>query len=219
MLTIDNNGIVIDVAGRGIEELKLVPARLLGRDFVAYSRKINGLESALKSALNGHTSRIQIEIFGIILDAWMEPIISPRGITDAVTVVVSDITDSVSASKTEAALQSLLEDTERTSKFIAWLAHEMNKPLTTIVMHSELLSVNERSNLHPDQLDRLNVVQQNADQTISLINDFLNISKMKSATFEINTAKFQIADLAHDIERLVRTGRHGAGSEAVYYGT
>jgi hypothetical protein len=48
VLTVDKDGIVTDVAGRGIEGLKLVPERLLGRDFIAYSRKINGLEDALK---------------------------------------------------------------------------------------------------------------------------------------------------------------------------
>ncbi|MCZ6538307.1 MAG: GAF domain-containing protein, partial [Chloroflexi bacterium] len=43
VLTIDSNGIVTKVAGRGIERLELVPERLLGRDFVKYSRKIDGL--------------------------------------------------------------------------------------------------------------------------------------------------------------------------------
>ena len=200
VLTIDSKGIVTDVAGRGIEELKLVPERLLGRNFVAYSRKIDGLEDALKSALGGRTNRIEIEIFGIILDAWMEPIISPGGVTDAVTIVVSDITDRVSASRAELALQSLREDKERTSEFIAWLSHEMKSPLTTVVTLSDLLGMNERGNLHPDQLEDLNVIQQNADRLTLLVDDFLKISKMKAATFEIKPAKFRIAELARDIE-------------------
>ena len=200
VLTIDSKGIVTDVAGRGIEELKLVPERLLGRNFVAYSRKIDGLEDALKSALGGHTNRIEIEIFGIILDAWMEPIISPGGVTDAVTIVVSDITDRVSASRAESALQSLREEKERTSEFIAWLSHEMKSPLTTVVTLSGLLGMNERGNLHPDQLENLNVIQQNADRLTLLVDDFLKISKMKAATFEIKPAKFRIAELARDIE-------------------
>ena len=40
VLTIDKNGIVTEVAGRGIKGLNLVPERLLGRDFISYSRRI-----------------------------------------------------------------------------------------------------------------------------------------------------------------------------------
>ena len=200
VLTIDNKGIVTNVAGRGIEELKLVPERLLGRDFVAYSRKINGLEDALKSALGGRTIRVEIEIFGIILDAWMEPIISPEGVTESVTVVVSDVADRVSGPRAESALQSLRDEKERTSKVSVWLLHEMKSPLTTGATLSDVLARNERGNLHPDQLERLDVVQKNADRLMLLVNDFSNISKMRAATFEIKPVKFQIAELVRDIE-------------------
>jgi len=79
VLTIDQDGIVTEATGSGIEGLKLVPERLLGRDFIAYSRKIEGLEESLQNALNGQSNRIEIEIFGTILDAWMEPALSPSG--------------------------------------------------------------------------------------------------------------------------------------------
>jgi PAS domain-containing protein len=68
-LAIDKNGIVTEVDGRGIKGLNLVPERLLGRDFIAYSRKISGLEDSLRRALNGQSERIEIEIFGTVLDA------------------------------------------------------------------------------------------------------------------------------------------------------
>ena len=210
VLTIDDRGIVTDVAGRGIEDLKLVPKRLLGRDFVLFSRKIDGLEDAVKTALGGQSCRVEIEVFGLSLDAWMEPIISPAGTTDAVTVVVSDITGRVSASGARSALRKLRDEKDRTSKFITWLSHEMKSPLTTVLTLSELLFANERGNLHPDQLDRLNVVQKNADRLILLVDDFLNISKMKAPNFEIKNSKFPIAELARDIETSfapVATGR------------
>lgn len=200
IMTIDDAGIVTDVAGPGIEGLKLVPERLLGRDFIAYSRKIDSLGESLERVLNGQPNRIEIEIFGTVLDVWMEPMLSADGEPGSATVVVSDITDRVSAARSESALKHLQEERERDSKFIVSLSHEMKSPLTTVVALADLLGMNDRGNLHPDQLERTRVVQQNADRLTLLVNDFLNISKMEAGTFEIKPSKFQISDLAHDLK-------------------
>ena len=199
VLTVGKDGIVKDVAGRGIEGLKLVPERLLGRDFIAYSRKIEGLEDSLNRALKGHSGRIEIEVFGTILDAWMEPNLDTDGEPGSATVVVSDITDRVSAARAEAALTTLQEEQDRATKFIVSLSHEMKSPLTTVVALADLLGMNDRGNLHPDQIERINVVQQNADRLTLLVNDFLNISKMEAGTFESKPSKFQISELATDL--------------------
>jgi len=114
-------------------------------------------------ALNGQSDRIEIEIFGTVLDAWME-------------------------------------NQDRASKFIVSLSHEMKAPLTTVVALADLLGMNDRGNLHPDQIERIQVVQQNADRLALLVNDFLNISKMEAGTFEINPSKFQISELAYDLK-------------------
>ena len=200
VLTVDKDGIVTDVAGRGIEGLKLVPERLLGRDFIAYSRKIDGLSNALNRALEGHSGRLEIEIFGTILDAWVEPNHTPNGQPESATVVVSDITDRVTASRAETAILNLREEQDRASKFIVSLSHEMKSPLTTVVALADLLGMNDRGNLHPDQVERISVVQQNADRLTLLVNDFLNISKMQAGTFESKPSKFQISELANDLE-------------------
>ncbi|MBN4064492.1 hypothetical protein JYU04_02005 [Dehalococcoides mccartyi] len=200
ILTVDKDGIVTDVAGHGIESLKLVPERLIGRDFISYSRKIEGLEDALKQAIDGQSGRIEIEVFGTILDAWMEPNISPDGAPYSATVVVSDITDRVTAARAESALTSLKEEKERADKFIVSLSHEMKSPLTTVVALADLLGMNDRGNLHPDQIERIYVVQQNADRLSLLVDDFLNISKMETGTFESKPSKFQISELAYDLE-------------------
>ena len=47
--------------------------------FIAYSRKIDGLADALSRALEGHSGRLEIEIFATILDAWVEQNLTPNG--------------------------------------------------------------------------------------------------------------------------------------------
>jgi two-component system, NarL family, sensor histidine kinase BarA len=139
-------------------------------------------------------------VFGTILDAWMEPNLAPNGEAGSATVVVSDITDRVSAARSEAAVVELREEKDRASKFIVSLSHEMKSPLTTVVALADLLGMNDRGNLHPDQIERIQVVQQNADRLTLLVNDFLNISKMEAGTFESKPTKFQISELANDLE-------------------
>ena len=46
-----------------------------------------------------HFERIEIEIFGTVLNVWMEPHITPDDFTQSNTVVVSDITDRVTTAK------------------------------------------------------------------------------------------------------------------------
>jgi len=93
-----------------------------------------------------------------------------------------------------------MENQDRASKFIVSLSHEMKAPLTTVVALADLLGMNDRGNLHPDQIERISVVQQNADRLALLVNDFLNISKMEAGTFKINPSKFQISELAYDLK-------------------
>lgn len=200
VLTLDKAGIVTDATGRGIETLKLTPDLIMGRNFVTYSRRISKMSDSLKNALNGQSSRVEFEIFGTVVDVWMEPITSSKGVTTGASLVLSDVTDRLSAIKAESMLVTAQEDTERSRKFIASLSHEMKSPLTTVVALIDLLSMNERGNLHPDQLERIEVVQQNADRLTLLVNDFLNISKMEAGTFEINPAEFKITDLRRDLE-------------------
>jgi light-regulated signal transduction histidine kinase (bacteriophytochrome) len=55
------------------------------------------------------------------------------------------------------------EDKDRAIKFIVSLSHEMKSPLTTVVALADLLGMNDRVNLHSDQIERIDVVQQNSD--------------------------------------------------------
>jgi signal transduction histidine kinase len=133
----------------------------------------------------------------------MEPAIPPNGpneTPESATVVVSDITDRVNAARSELALESIREEKDRANKFIVSLSHEMKTPLHTVVALTDLLGMNDRGNRHPDQIERIQVVQQNADRLTLLVNDFLNISKMEAGTLKSKPTKFQISELAYDLE-------------------
>ena len=86
----------------------------------------------------------------------MGPNITPDDFTQSITVVVSDITDRGTAARS--------------------LSHEMKSPITTVVLLADLLGMNDRGHLHFDQVERIGVVQQNADRLTMVVKDFLIIS-------------------------------------------
>jgi len=77
----------------------------------------------------------------------------------------------------------------------------MKSPLTTVVALTDLLRLNDRGNLHPDQIKQITVVMENADRLTLLVNDFLNHSKMEAGEFQSKPSKFQISELAQDLEK------------------
>jgi K+-sensing histidine kinase KdpD len=85
----------------------------------------------------------------------MEPNVTSDGPKGSITVIVSDITDRAAAAKSETALIKMREDKDRATKFIVSLSHEMKAPLTTVVALANLLGMNDRGNLHPDQIERI----------------------------------------------------------------
>ena len=198
IINVDKDGVVTEAAGRGIEGLNLTPERLRGRDFIAYARRISGLGESIQRALEGQSNRLEVGIFGTVLDAWMEPNPSTSNGNSA-TIVVSDITDRVVASRYENELKILRDEKDRTAKFIASLSHEMKSPLTSVVALTDVLAADTRGNLHPDQMERISVVQQNAERLTSLVNDFLKVSKMQAGSYEVHKSKFAIAELANDL--------------------
>ncbi|MDA1280000.1 MAG: HAMP domain-containing sensor histidine kinase [Chloroflexi bacterium] len=200
VLTIGRNGIVETAEGRGIEGLKLVPERLLGRDFIKYSRKISGFDEPFRQALRGQSGRSEVEIFSTVLDVGMVPITSEKGVITAVSVVVNEITDRVSAARAESELRNLREEKRRASEFVMKLTHEMNNTLQVVSIISETLGSDVRGNLHPDQAQKLGIVEENIDRLTARVDDFSNISAMEAGTFDLEPSSFQVSEFAQELE-------------------
>jgi signal transduction histidine kinase/CheY-like chemotaxis protein len=101
----------------------------------------------------------------------------------------------------EAALRQRYE-AEATSRareaLLANVSHEMRTPLNGILGLAELLA---ESPLTPEQAEWLATVRESAGVLLQLINEVLDLSKLRSSEFEVRTAPF---DLRRELDGILR---------------
>jgi signal transduction histidine kinase len=98
-------------------------------------------------------------------------------------------------------LVSLVDVTEQKhvdtakSEFVALATHQLRTPIAAIRWNVELLQKNLKDTETPDQARYIDKIERNVLRMISLINDFLSVSKLEMGTFaakeeEVNISNF-----------------------------
>lgn len=90
--------------------------------------------------------------------------------------------------------QQKIVDTAK-SEFVALATHQLRTPISAIRWNVELLERNLRETVTEDQIRYLTKIERNVMRMISLINDFLSVSKLEMGTFaakeeELNLSEF-----------------------------
>lgn len=86
------------------------------------------------------------------------------------------------------------------STFLANMSHEIRTPLNAIVGLTHLL---QRSQLQPDQCDKLSKLSDSAQHLQSVINDILDISKIEAGKLEIVQTEFEMERVLENVCSLV----------------
>ena len=84
--------------------------------------------------------------------------------------------------------------------FLANMSHEMRTPLNGIVGLSELILNNEK--LEVELEEKLEKIHTSGMTLLSIVNDILDISKVKSGKFDISPVEYDIPSLINDIVTL-----------------
>lgn len=101
--------------------------------------------------------------------------------------------------RVEASLKDLQKSEEVKSEFLDYLSHEIRTPLNSILTISEVLQKNLSGRLNPDQFKQIDLVKQNADKILAIINDILDLSKIKSGNRDLNYSYFSLPTLIQSI--------------------
>lgn len=135
------------------------------------------------------------------------PIIAD-GKIDGSIVLFADITARLEAEKNLsaalAAAQLAKHKAERAdrekSKFLANMSHEIRTPMNAVIGFTELLDAHVTQ---PKAKRYLEVIRSSGSSLLNLINDILDLSKIESATVEMNPVSARIRELVKRVEALL----------------
>ena len=106
-----------------------------------------------------------------------------------------DITERKEVEIAQLHAKLLAEESSRIkSEFISNMSHELRTPLTTVIGFSDLLSSEMYGKLNEKQAEYVNHINSKGNQLLNLINDILDISKIETASMELNYEHFSLSD-------------------------
>ncbi len=97
---------------------------------------------------------------------------------------------------------------EAKEQFFAVMSHELRTPLSTIVSNSEFLAQQETD---PEKRELIRSIEVAGRTQLSLVNDILDMSKIRSGKFTIDEGLYDLAQLLQDIEVLLSTRARQSG--------
>ena len=94
------------------------------------------------------------------------------------------------------------------SQFLANMSHEIRTPLNGVLAMAEVMA---RGDLAPAQRERLSVVRQSGEQLLAVLNDVLDLSKIKAGKLELETQDFDLERIAQSVRDAFVVVANGKG--------
>ncbi|MCL6524863.1 MAG: PAS domain S-box protein [Thermoflavifilum sp.] len=114
--------------------------------------------------------------------------------------IATDITDLMQYQEQLYEAKQRAEDAEHfQEQFLTTVSHEMRTPLQGIVGMTYLLS---SSSLTAEQQEYLRSIQEAVDTLLTLINDLLDLSKIKAGKLEIEKLPFSLREILQSVDHL-----------------
>lgn len=108
-------------------------------------------------------------------------------------------------------ITSLKEASRLKDEFVSVVSHELRSPLTPIRGFVQLVAKDlAREGGHDAQVSRLHSIAGHVDRMTRLVDDLLDVSRLKSGTLEIRRQFVDLADLSEDVvrDRTATTSSH-----------
>jgi len=182
----DNKGLLILCEGQGLG-LPKSPAYLLGRPAWEVFEDREMVHAQLNKGLAGESGQFVMRFGGTDFDCRYRPIQSLEGIVLGVTAVAQDIT----------ALAKLTIENSRLSESMTTLSHELRNPLNVILGFTELLVNGTFGSLSDRQKPPLARIDLGGRQLLSLINDVLDLAKVKSGRIHLDDDDLEAGGVMH----------------------
>ena len=125
------------------------------------------------------------------------PLLDQSGKIFAISGISSDITERVQYHQHLLETRKEAENAEKLQgEFLANMSHEIRTPMNGIVGMTNLLL---QTQLDPEQERFLHIVRQSSDNLLFLINDILDLSKIKAGKMTIESIEFNIRSVIETV--------------------
>lgn len=126
------------------------------------------------------------------------PLINSNNEIDGVILSYKNIRDLIKyQEELEIAKNRAEEESFLKTQFLANISHEIRTPMNGILGLIELLS---ETNLSPEQKEYMDLIKYSTDRLLSILNNILDFSKIKTKKLELKKNEFNIVDLLENIK-------------------
>ena len=101
----------------------------------------------------------------------------------------------------ETAAKQALAASEAKSSFLSRMSHEIRTPLNAIVGFSSILAETDEEQ---EKREYISIIENNNALLLQLIGDILDLSKIEAGTLEFNFSDFELNELMHEKENIIR---------------
>ncbi|MEJ8566411.1 CHASE domain-containing protein [Elongatibacter sediminis] len=146
-----------------------------------FARLISGEVTQMESKRryirsDGSSAQVRVRL-ALERDAEGEPL--------RVVAVVEDVREELLLQEAERAREVAEAANLAKDDFVSQMSHELRTPLNAILGHAQLLALDRRKSLTPDQSERVNQIQTAGWFLLEMINDILDLSRIEAGTMQV----------------------------------
>ena len=198
-----------EMLGKRVE--MLIPAR--------YHDRHIGERSAYASDPAVRPMGVGLELFGVRKDGEEFPVeisLSPVSTREGrfIASAIRDVTERAAFEKRLQELNGELKEANLAKdQFLASMSHELRTPLNAILGFTGTLLMKLPGPLNEEQERQLKIVQWSARHLLSLINDILDLAKVKSGKRELTFERVPVRDVVRDVAASLAANAQEKGLE------